>query len=68
MTIAELDDYKKNNPNMEQVLSTMNIVDPVGIGVKKPPSDFTKHVLGRIKKNNPLGGAIERRWNIPREF
>jgi hypothetical protein len=48
----------------------MNVVDPVGIGVTKPPADFQKHVLGRIKEAVPGTSkkAIEKRWHIPKEI
>jgi hypothetical protein len=46
----------------------MNIVDPVGIGVSKPPADFQKYVLGKVKEANPHADAVaSKRWNIPRE-
>jgi hypothetical protein len=38
------------------------------MGVTKPPSDFSKYVLGKVKEAHPLGGAIERRHTIPKEI
>jgi hypothetical protein len=67
MTYDQLKVYLENNPQVFQTFK-MNVVDPVGIGVTKPPTDFSKHVLGRIKDNHPLGGAIERRYSIPKEI
>jgi len=69
MTIAERDEYEKNNPHLQQVLRNFTMVDPVSIGVTKPPVDFQKHVLGRIKAAVPEASAIgNKRWNIPTEI
>ena len=68
MSISKMEEYLKDNPDIVQVLNTLTIVDPVGIGVTKPPSDFQKYVLGKVKDapgaHNP---AIEKRWTIARE-
>lgn len=70
MTIAERDEYEANNPHLRQVLKNFTMVDPVNIGVTKPPSDFMKNVIGKVKHNqvgaNPA--ALEKRWHIPREW
>lgn len=69
MKMSERENYLKNNPLWEQTFGTINIVDPVGIGVTKPPSDFQKYVLGRVKEK--VGGRNivgERRWDIPKEI
>lgn len=69
MSMAEHEEYVKNNPHMKQVFRQMNVVDPVGIGVTKPPSDFQKHVLGKVKAANPKADAIaSKRWGIPKEI
>lgn len=67
LPMSELDEYKKNHPEIIQVLTTANgIVDPVLLGVTKPPSDFQKHVLGKIKKGSGRDNTIGTgRWNIP---
>ena len=47
----------------------MNLVDPVGIGVTKPPSDFQKYVLGKVAKVPGADKAkLEKRWHIPKEI
>jgi hypothetical protein len=58
-----------DNPHVNQVFR-MNIVDPVGAGITKPPSDFSKYVLGKVKATAPgvNKAAIEKRWQIPREI
>ena len=67
MSYSELDQYLKDHPEVHQVFR-MNLVDPVGIGISKPPSDFSKYVLGKVKH---VPGAdtstIEKRWSIPKE-
>lgn len=69
MTIAERDEYEKNNPHLQQVLRNFTMVDPVNIGVTKPPSDFQKYVLGRVKEKTPGATAVaNKRWDIPKEI
>lgn len=69
MTIAERDEYEKNNPQLRQVLRNFTMVDPVNIGVTKPPSDFQRHILGRIKEAVPGANAVaNKRWGIPKEI
>jgi hypothetical protein len=47
----------------------MNLVDPVGIGISKPPADFQKYVLGKVKAANPHSTAVaSKRWSIPKEI
>ena len=67
MPMSEIDKYEEKNKHLERVYSRMNIVDPVGIGITKPPSDFTKYVLGKIKAANPNTEVGTRRWDIPKE-
>jgi len=60
--------YLENNKNVNQIFK-MNIVDPAGIGVSKPPSDFQKYVLGKVKAANPHADAVaSKRWDIPKEI
>lgn len=69
MSMADRETYLKENPDIEQILTKINIVDPVGIGVTKLPSDYAKHVLGKVK-NAPGAdkSKIEKRWSVPREW
>lgn len=67
MKMSELDIYLAENKNIRQIFTRLNIGDPVRMGVTKPPSDFSKYVLGRVKETNPLGTAIERRHTIAKE-
>jgi hypothetical protein len=69
MTMAEHEEFTKNNPQLQQVLRNFTMVDPVNIGVTKPPADFQRHVLGRIKAAVPEASAIgNKRWSIPTEI
>lgn len=67
MKISERDAFLKDNPHMTQAIRPVSVVDPVGIGVTKPPSDFSKYVLGKIQAQNPHGKALEKRWSITKE-
>jgi NH3-dependent NAD+ synthetase len=68
MPYSELNQYLEDHPEVHQTFH-LNIVDPAGIGVSKPPSDFSKYVLGKVKQ---IPGAdknkIEKRWSIPKEL
>jgi hypothetical protein len=68
LTYDELIQYLEEHPGVNQKFR-MNVVDPVGIGVTKPPSDFSKYILGKVKEvpgaHNP---AIEKRWQIFKEI
>jgi len=67
MTIAEMEEYLEKNKHIKQRITKVNIADAVTIGVKQPPKEFTKHVLGKVKAAHPKGNAIEKRWHIPKE-
>ena len=69
MSYDELKEFLANNPQVNQTFR-MNIVDPVGSGISKPPSDFQKYVLGKVKDRVPGANkaAIEKRWHIPKEI
>lgn len=68
MSYEELKQFLVDNPKVNQTFR-MNIVDPMGIGVTRPPADFQKYVLGRIKDKVPGASknALEKRWHIPKE-
>lgn len=67
MTIAEMESFLEENKHIRQVITKVNITDPMSLGVTRPPSDFQKHVLGKIKKGHPKG-SVEKRWTIPKEI
>lgn len=60
--------YLEENKNLARVYKPIMIVDPVGIGITKPPVDFQKHVLGKIKDKTKGGAIANKRWNIPKEI
>ena len=69
MTMAEHDTYLDDKPDWEQMILVANFVDPVSIGVTKPPADFQKYVLGRVKAAVPEANAVaSKRWDIPKEI
>jgi hypothetical protein len=69
MTMAEHDTYLDDKPHLEQVLRNFTMVDPVNVGITKPPSDFMKYVLGRVKSSVPEATAVaNKRWEIPKEI
>lgn len=57
MKMAELDEYKKNNPHLVQSFSPPRIVDPYSVGRYKPDRKF-QETLKNIKKNNPGNDII----------
>lgn len=67
MTYDQLKAFLEANPRFNQTFK-MNIGDPIRMGVTKPDAAFQKYVLGRVKETNPLGGAVERRYTIPKEI
>jgi hypothetical protein len=68
MSYEDLKQFLVDNPKVNQTFR-MNIVDPVGIGITKPPSDFQKYVLGRVRETVPGANksVLEKRWHIPKE-
>ena len=68
MSYDQLKEFLVDFPNLNQTFR-MNLGDPVGLGITKPPSDFSKYVLGRIKEATPGAkkDVIEKRWHIPKE-
>ena len=69
MKIAEYQEYLKENSNIERYFDSVPIFgDPVRLGVMKPPADFQKHIIGRIKDSVPGNTLGDRKFQIPREF
>lgn len=69
MSYEELKQFLVDNPKVNQTF-VMNIVDPVGAGISKPPSDFQKGIIGRIKDGVPGAkkDVLEKRFTVPREW
>lgn len=69
LSISEREKYLEDNPDVIQLLTTLNVVDPVGIGVTRPPSDFQKYVLGKVKDvTGAQKSQVEKRWQITKEI
>lgn len=69
ISFSELETILENDKTLRHVIKPIMIGDPVNLGITKPPADFMKHVLGRIKATNPGSDAIaNKRWNIPKEI
>jgi len=69
LSMSEHDTYLNDKPHLEQVIRGMTIVDPIIIGVTKPPSDFQKYVLGKVQARTAGATAIaNKRWSIPKEI
>lgn len=52
MKIAELDDFRKDNPQLETVIHAPAFCDPVRVGARKMDTGF-KEVLQRIHEKTP---------------
>lgn len=68
MSNAIREEYLAANPHISQVLTRMNLCDSIRIGVTKPPSDFQKYVLGKVKEKHPLGNVERRAGTLAREW
>ncbi len=68
MKISEMEEFLEKNPEWELCIGSVAIGDSVRLGIRKPPSDFMKNVIGRIKHSVPGAKNVERRFKIPREF
>ena len=69
LNIAEREIYLKDNPHVQQILSALNIGDPLRMGITQPPKDFSKYVLGKVA-NMPGAnkGALFNRWQQAKEI
>ena len=67
MSYSELEELLKDK-NIEQVLTPIHIGDSVRLGIKKPPADFQKGIIGRMKATIPGNNLNSRNFRIPREY
>jgi hypothetical protein len=68
MSISELDSFLSKNPHIVQLPpDSLNIGDSIKLGITKPPSDFSKYVLGKIKARHPKGSVENKFGSIARE-
>lgn len=69
MKISEYDQYLQQNPDIERYFDSVPLYgDPVRLGIKTPPSDFQKNILGRMKESIPGNTLSDRKFQIPKEF
>lgn len=62
MSISAKEEYLKENPNIEPVISGLpSLIDPVRLGVRKPDQGF-KEVLQRIHEKTP-GSQLKKTSN-----
>lgn len=67
MSYDELQPFLNTYPELQQIFK-INIADSVSIGVTRPPVDFQKYVLDRVKAMPGANkSAIEKRWVTPKE-
>ena len=63
MSVSSREEFLKENPNVEPVISGGNaFIDPVRLGVRKPDQGF-KEVLQRIHEKTP-GSQLNKTTNI----
>jgi hypothetical protein len=62
MSMGERETYLKDNPNIETVLTSAAICDPIRLGGLKPPSGF-KEVLNNIHSRSP-GSVLKKSGNL----
>ena len=62
MSDEQREEFLKDFPQCVQLLTTVNIADPIRIGVTRPPSDFLNHVIKPMKEAHPLADGLERTY------
>ncbi len=69
MSISSREDYLRDNPHIEQVIVPVAIGDSWSLGIAKPPSDFSKYVLGKVQARTAGATAVgTKRWGITKEI
>lgn len=72
MKIAEYEIYMSENSDIERYYDTSPLVcDPTRMGgtaSSKPPADFQKYIIGRMKDSIPGNTLSDRKYQIPKEF
>lgn len=68
MKIADKEQYLLDHPELEQVLLYCPAFgDPIRLGVKKPPSDFQKYIIGGVRDKISGSNISASKFEIPRE-
>ena len=69
MKIAEYEQYLIDNPHIKRYYTdTASIGDAVRLGIRQPPADFQKYIIGRMKDSIPGNTLHDRKYQIPKEF
>jgi hypothetical protein len=70
LSIAEYNDYLKLNSNIERYYTSIpNVADSTRLmDGQKPPADFQKYVIGRMKASIPQNTLGNRKYSIPTEI
>lgn len=69
MKISDYEQYLTDNPHIERYFeSSATLGDSVRLGIKKPPADFMKGIVGRMKSSIPGNTLHDRKFQIPKEF
>lgn len=68
MSIAEMEEYLKKNKHIKQAVTRMTLGDSVRLGITKPPADFQKGVIGRMKEKIHGNSLRNSKFNVPREW
>jgi hypothetical protein len=62
MSMGDRETYLKDNPNIETVITSAAICDPIRLGGLKPPEGF-KEVLKNIHSRSP-GSVMKKSGNL----
>jgi len=74
LKIAEYEIYMQENPHIQRYYEMGNfalVADPTRLmdcSSSKPPSDFQKYILGRMKSSIPGNTLSDRKFQVPKEF
>jgi hypothetical protein len=69
MKISEYTEYLQQNLNIERYFESVPLLaDPIRLGVTKPPADFQKNIIGRMKSSIPENTLGDRKYQIPKEY
>jgi hypothetical protein len=69
MKISEYTEYLKKNSDIERYFESVPLYgDPVRMGIKTPPADFQKNIIGRMKESIPGNTLSDRKFKIPKEY
>jgi hypothetical protein len=68
LKMSEREKWLQDNPEYTQIHDKMTIGDPVRLGLTKPPSDFSKYIIGKVAEMP--GSTIKQnyKFGIPKEY